>query len=680
MNYRELVWNITLRGKMGENLLHTCMLHNTADHNELVRVIVKKYPKMVNDVFISEDYYGLSPLHQAIVNEDIEMVYFLLRYKADVHQRCYGSFFCADDQKASRTDSLEHEWVDLVQNTRYTGRMYWGEYPLSFAACTNQHDCFRLLRACKADPNMRDTNGNTVLHLAVIHELRDMFLLAHDLGARLDVKNNQKLTPMALAAKLAKKEMFDLILEIESDVLWNYGNVTCIAFPLGDIDTVDQRTGHLNQASVLSLVVYGDKSRHLDFLDGLLEDLLEAKWRAFGRRRFLFSLAYYVVYDLSFYIALLTRELAAKKSEKYLWPTSPLNSSTQEAWAFTDDELAYLDRMEETTSLPPQCHLWDYGNHNDSLSQTIRLTCECILLILALTQLLQESVDILRNGHKRWWKTVSAFPSKILHKLSFAIVLVTAGARFACSVHPIMLVFENVLVIAAVLITSMHFLFYCRGMKFVGPFVLMVYKIIVGDILRFFLIYLIFVVGFSQFDPFESFMIMFIMSVGEFALFYNTLNDCRSSLVPLGKVMFLIYELLVTVMLLNLLIAMMTRTYEKISETQKEWKRQWAQVILLLEQSLRPHDRLIAMLKYSSPIRSDKAHRSFVVRQRVQPPKGETESKMACRGWKTGTDATSSESKDKTSDEERLLALSSLPIIRRTSAQSASGTQYRYAS
>ena len=49
--------------------------------------------------------------------------------------------------------------------------MYWGEYPLSFAACTNQADCFRLLRARKADPNMRDTNGNSVLHLLVIHEL-----------------------------------------------------------------------------------------------------------------------------------------------------------------------------------------------------------------------------------------------------------------------------------------------------------------------------------------------------------------------------------------------------------------------------------------------------------------------------------------------------------------------------
>ncbi|KAK6019263.1 ankyrin repeat protein, partial [Ostertagia ostertagi] len=87
---------------------------------------------------------GLSPLHQAIVNEDVEMVYFLCKKGADVHQRCYGSFFCADDQKASRTDSLEHEWVDLVQNTRYTGQMYWGELPLSFAACTNNQEMFTL--------------------------------------------------------------------------------------------------------------------------------------------------------------------------------------------------------------------------------------------------------------------------------------------------------------------------------------------------------------------------------------------------------------------------------------------------------------------------------------------------------------------------------------------------------
>jgi len=47
---------------------------------------------------------------------------------------------------------------------------YWGEYPLSFAACLGQEECVRLLHAKGADINKKDTNGNTVLHMIVIHE------------------------------------------------------------------------------------------------------------------------------------------------------------------------------------------------------------------------------------------------------------------------------------------------------------------------------------------------------------------------------------------------------------------------------------------------------------------------------------------------------------------------------
>ncbi|PIO75410.1 hypothetical protein TELCIR_02564, partial [Teladorsagia circumcincta] len=61
--YRELVWDIEQRGRMGENLLHICLLHNTADMNELAKRIVNKYPKIVNDIFISEDYYGMLVLY-----------------------------------------------------------------------------------------------------------------------------------------------------------------------------------------------------------------------------------------------------------------------------------------------------------------------------------------------------------------------------------------------------------------------------------------------------------------------------------------------------------------------------------------------------------------------------------------------------------------------------------------
>lgn len=53
---------------------------------------------------------------------------------------------------------------------RFCRTMYFGEYPLSFAVCMNQPDLFRLLVAQKANLNAQDTNGNTALHLCVIHE------------------------------------------------------------------------------------------------------------------------------------------------------------------------------------------------------------------------------------------------------------------------------------------------------------------------------------------------------------------------------------------------------------------------------------------------------------------------------------------------------------------------------
>lgn len=44
----------------------------------------------------------------------------------------------AEDTKPSRTDSPEHEYVALAPMTNYDGYVYWGEYPLSFAACLSQ--------------------------------------------------------------------------------------------------------------------------------------------------------------------------------------------------------------------------------------------------------------------------------------------------------------------------------------------------------------------------------------------------------------------------------------------------------------------------------------------------------------------------------------------------------------
>ena len=44
-------------------------------------------------------------------------------------------------------------------NDLISGYLYWGEYPLSFAACLGQEECLRLLFANGVDPKAQDHNG-----------------------------------------------------------------------------------------------------------------------------------------------------------------------------------------------------------------------------------------------------------------------------------------------------------------------------------------------------------------------------------------------------------------------------------------------------------------------------------------------------------------------------------------
>ena len=70
-----------------------------------------------------------------------------------------------------------------------------------------------------------------------------------------------------------------------------FSQASCIAYPLEKIDTINQETGKLNDDSALSLIVYGESLKHLDLLEGLMEDLLKAKWEAFARKQWTISFA-----------------------------------------------------------------------------------------------------------------------------------------------------------------------------------------------------------------------------------------------------------------------------------------------------------------------------------------------------------------------------------------------------
>ena len=56
--FRECCWMVEKRGFCGETAFHVCFLMQTPTHLVLARRLLKHYPKLINDVYLSEEYYG----------------------------------------------------------------------------------------------------------------------------------------------------------------------------------------------------------------------------------------------------------------------------------------------------------------------------------------------------------------------------------------------------------------------------------------------------------------------------------------------------------------------------------------------------------------------------------------------------------------------------------------------
>ena len=105
---------------------------------------------------------GETPLHIAIMYDDLNTIKFLIEIKDfDVNQRCVGGKFTGGFNVKMTNN--------LVQQSKYEGLAYYGEYPLAFASCFASKEIYDYLVAKGADPNLQDTNGNTVLHVLVIN-------------------------------------------------------------------------------------------------------------------------------------------------------------------------------------------------------------------------------------------------------------------------------------------------------------------------------------------------------------------------------------------------------------------------------------------------------------------------------------------------------------------------------
>ncbi|KAK7491606.1 hypothetical protein BaRGS_00017059 [Batillaria attramentaria] len=295
--------------------------------------------------------------------------------------------------------------------------------------------------------------------------------------------------------------MYEHILEKERQVFWIYGNVTSAGYPLTHIDTISP-TGEINPDSALNLIVYREEEGHLNMMDGLIVDLLQEKWKTFARYRFYRRFVAFILYFIIFVTAFALRpghDLCAFQND-----TSSLSGCSQTGPNRTIDP----------------CYLLQPYRHAD-------IACVVLGAVIYLFLAMKE---IYHQGFNIFFTTLMGAPAKALLLLSCLFVLSMLPGRALCA-HE----YEDVMGVLAILCTAPYFLFFCRGFRIVGPFVVMIYKMIKGDLLRFFIIYAVFVIGFSQAmfivfkgvsgSPFEhateSIMSMFIMSLGQFADFYD---------------------------------------------------------------------------------------------------------------------------------------------------------------
>ena len=181
---------------------------------------------------------------------------------------------------------------------------------MNFAAVLNQEEIYRLILAKGGNFDLQDTNGCTVTHIMVVYDNIKMFDMATECGAAINIENNQGLTPLTTAAFLARMDMFFHIASIERDIYWQVGNVTCSAYPLRYLDTIDSDTGELNTNSALNLIVFGNKLEHLDLIEYVVVDLLRVKWNTFVRREFFIQMMIFTVFFFITMFTFLVRPLA----------------------------------------------------------------------------------------------------------------------------------------------------------------------------------------------------------------------------------------------------------------------------------------------------------------------------------------------------------------------------------
>ncbi|XP_069853028.1 transient receptor potential cation channel subfamily V member 6 isoform X1 [Dipodomys merriami] len=533
------------RGAMGETALHIAALYDNLD---AAMLLMEAAPELVFEPMTSELYAGQTALHIAVMNQNVNLVRALLARGASVSARATGFAFHLSPHNL----------------------IYYGEHPLSFAACVGSEEIVRLLIEHGADIRAQDSLGNTVLHILILQPNKTFacqmynLLLSYDGGDHLQslelVPNHQGLTPFKLAGVEGNTVMFQHLMQKRKHIQWTYGPLTSTLYDLTEIDSSG------DEQSLLELIVTTKKREARQILDQTpVKELVSFKWKRYGRPYFCVLGAIYLVYIICFTMCCVYRPLKPRTTNR----TNP-----------RDNTLLQQKLLQEAYVTP---------------KDDLRLVGELVTIIGAVIILLVEIPDIFRLGVTRFFgQTILGGPFHVIIITYAFTVLVTMVMRLTNTDG------EVVPMSFALVLGWCNVMYFARGFQMLGPFTIMIQKMIFGDLMRFCWLMAVVILGFASAfyiifqteDPDElgHFYDYPMALFSTFELFLTIIDGPANYDVDLPfmySITYAAFAIIATLLMLNLLIAMMGDTHWRVAHERDElWRAQVVATTVMLERKL----------------------------------------------------------------------------------------------
>ncbi|KAI8813919.1 hypothetical protein BJ742DRAFT_787897 [Cladochytrium replicatum] len=518
-------------------------------------------------------FAGMTPAFIAVLNKDLEVLQLLVSHGADVEKpRVTGTYF------------------------QPQGDLYYGDSVISFSVCARNLAIVKfLVDKCDVDLNTADSYGNTPLHLLAWHgmtetedDLGDPWRYCVQAGANPRKRNKERLTPLLIAVARRHTDMVRMLIDEGRVELWSYGENVCYMYPLIDLDTKHPERSIARQPpNALELIVANEDHKMISSIP-LFSIILEVKWAKYAYALFMtfFSQAFLYVSLLSIAIWLLPHD------------------ATLTPAAVAEKRRNYFD---------------------GSTVGIVRLVLESALALTNLNRLIAGFTELQSLGWQRFF--LVGLDVSLSVWLNISLFAAAVACRFTNQV-----IAENAVLGFASIVGWLFLLIYTKGVKTLGPLALVLVRVVSVDVLRFTLVACVFVIGFAeaiflQLAPYGEFSSIAEAaaqasnsvntftglpaqtddvgktswnSLGQSILYIlrwlfglANYDDMRMSPTPaLAVLFFYVYMFAVMIVLLNILIAMLTNTFSKISdESEQLWLIQWAELIMRVTHYLTPQQR-----------------------------------------------------------------------------------------